>query len=527
MSDRLPGGAPSLVGISHYVSHYASMDPHREALVWGAERWTYRELDRAADEFARALLAAGVRPGDRVAMLTTPRPEFVLVLLGTFRAGAIWVGVNSKYRSREVIAILEDADPAVFVCLVDRDEANSFDLKTAVPRPTGRRRLLVSFPFKAAGAITIDQFLKRGRTPQPLPQQAVRETAAAIIYTSGTTGTPKGAVLSHGNFIYSYEAVSRSFEGLEELRDNLRMLCNLPPNHIGCLSEMVGNTVIRGGTLIFNDHFDAALVLRTIREERVSMFGGVPAMLALIVGHPDFPSADLSSVRAIGWGGAPAPDDLVDRLMAIGAHLFTNYGLTEGGAVITATPPRYDREVLARTIGAPTQHQEARIVVNERLAGVGEAGDIQVRGNGVFLGYWNNPEASAAAVTHDGWLITGDVAWSRPDGLWELHGRRGEMFKSGGYNVYPREVELALEEHPGVSLAAVIGMPDALYFEVGHAFISAVSNYNLSEEEIIEFLRTRLAAYKVPKRIQLLREMPMLPIEKIDKGALRTLATAS
>jgi acyl-CoA synthetase (AMP-forming)/AMP-acid ligase II len=513
VSEPLPGGPPRLVSLSDYVRRYATVTPDREALVFGAQRMTYAELDAAVDRCAAALSALGVAAEDRVAMLTTPRPEFIVVLLATLRLRAVWTGVNPKYRTEEIAHILADSRPRVFIALADSEG----------PAAVGALPIrLVTFPDALA------DLMANGSAPVASPLRALPDEPAVIVYTSGTTGRPKGAVLSHRCLIYAYEAVSLSFVGREEAREGLRLLCNLPPNHIGCLSEMVGNTLIRGGCLVLAERFEPAEALDLIEREQVTLFGGVPAMLQLMVQHPAFATADLSSVRAIGWGGAPAPIALVRTLAATGAHLFTNYGLTEGGAIVCATPPDNSLEDLADTVGRPAYIGEQRLVGdNGRPARLGQIGEIQLRGAGVFLGYWNDPDATEAAFTNDDWLKTGDLASARPDGRWVLHGRRGDMFKSGGYNVYPREIELELENHPDVALAAVVGTPHRLYFEVGHAFVQLRPGALVTEAKLLAYLRKRLANYKAPKRITVLDALPMLPIGKVDRAQLKAMARSA
>jgi acyl-CoA synthetase (AMP-forming)/AMP-acid ligase II len=273
---------------------------------------------------------------------------------------------------------------------------------------------------------------------------------------------------------------------------------------------------------VFADQFDPGETLDIIAREKITLFGGVPVMLESIFGHPSYATADLSSVRAVGWGGAPATRNLVRRMLATGAHLFTNYGLTEGGAVVTATPPTYSLEDLCDTVGAPDDRGDHKIAAEDgRALGPGESGEIWLRGAGVFLGYWNNPEATAAAMTDDGWLRTGDIAMAAENGAWRLEGRKADMFKSGGFNVYPREIELALEEHPEVAYTAVIGVKDLQYFEVGAAFVVPKPGCDPDPQTLKTFLRGQLANYKIPKTINILDSLPMLPIGKVDKAALR------
>jgi acyl-CoA synthetase (AMP-forming)/AMP-acid ligase II len=523
MPSALPA-APDLTRLCDFVTHYARLDPAREALVWNDLRLSYREFADSIDCCAAGLAAAGVEAGDRVAMLTTPRPEFAIVLMACLQRGAIWVGLNPRHRLAELQHVVEDCRPAMLISLLTGPDGRDYrpDLR-ALAHGVGR---VVTFPEALPGVATSLDSLQGVPTGAPAagpPGSA--DAPAVIVYTSGTTGKPKGALLSHRNLLFSYRSVSRSFAGKEYLRDGLRVLCNLPPNHIGGLSEILGNCIVRGGTAIFSERFDPSDVLRTIEKERVTLLGGVPLMLQRIFDHPCFARTDLSSLRLIGWGGAPAPRSLIERMASLGVHLFTNYGLTEGGAVISATPPDYAFDVLADTVGAPFDLHENRIVDEQgRDVPIGRTGEIRLKGGGVFLGYWNDPEATAAAFDSGGWLKTGDMAQRDGNGNWLLRGRTTEMFKSGGYNIYPREIEMALEEHPAVVIAAVVALPDPLYFELGHAFVALIPGSLVDGPSLREFLRVRLANYKIPKTVQVLEALPMLPIGKVDRAALKALA---
>ncbi|MGA9794435.1 MAG: class I adenylate-forming enzyme family protein [Rhizomicrobium sp.] len=516
MSGPLPGNLPRLVRLSDYVRHHAQTAPQREAVIFGTKRLNYRELDRTIERCAASLVRTGVRRGDRIAMLTTPRAEFATMLLAAQRIGAIWVGLNPRYKLAEIEFILDDCAPALFVAVPDDASGHSYaDELAAISRARPALQILSTIDF--------DKFLAGGDGTSAPAIVAGPEDPTVIVYTSGTTGKPKGALLAHRNLLYCYESVSRSFAGKESVRDGLRLLCNLPPNHIGCISEMLGNALIRGGTVVFAERFDPREMIDTIRTERITMIGGVPVMLQALFDHPAFADADLSSLKAIGWGGAPAPRALVQRIMDTGAHLFTNYGLTEGGAVVSATPANYDLDTLCDTVGAPDESENHKLVDDDgHTVATQVAAEIWLRGDGVFLGYWNNERATAQALTPDGWLRTGDIAKTRPDGMWVLEGRRSEMFKSGGFNVYPREIELALEDHPDIAMAAVLPVRDARYFEIGIAFVLPKPGHNPDAKAIEAFLRQRLANYKIPKRVVLRSDLPMLPIGKLDKQLLRT-----
>ena len=525
---------PKLPRICDYVAHYAQISPDREALVLGDRRYTYLEFERSVERTAAALRSAGILTGDRIAMITTPRPEFAILLMAAMRLGAIWVGINPRYTQSEVDHVLGDCTPSMLFSITRDPGGRQYrDLVTSCRDRFPFLKRIVTLPDALPGlSKDFDGFLAAGDDPpSPWPRPEARDAgggaaAAVIVYTSGTTGKPKGALLSNDNLIFSFDSVSRSFVGKEHLRENLRTLCNLPANHIGCISEMVGNTIVCGGTLVFAESFDAGDTLRLIESERITLFGGVPLMLEEIFAHHDAAKTDLSSVRIIGWGGAPITATLLETMAALDVHLFTNYGLTEGGAICSATPPDPSPDILCNTVGNPGTVQEYRIVGEDgEDVTAGATGEVWLRGRGVFLGYWNNPSATAQTIDTEAWLHTGDLVREREDGYWVLAGRKSEMFKSGGYNVYPREIELCLEQHPDVANAVVISVPDARFFEVGEAFVVPAPGRTITPAGLSAHLREYLAAYKVPKSIRILKVLPMLPIGKVDKQALQRMSS--
>ena len=305
----------------------------------------------------------------------------------------------------------------------------------------------------------------------------------------------------------------------------LRIINNLPVNHIGCVGDITCDTLVPGGTLVFQEQFDPGGMLELVARERITMFGHVPTALQLIVAHERFAATDFSGVELIIWEGAAAPAGLIEQLRRKCPNLANAYGMTETVGSVTFTFDATDLDVLASSVGWAVPEYEVRVADrDDGPVPAGEPGEVQVRGDFVTLGYWRRPEATRELFTADGWLRTGDLARLRPDGAIELIGRLKEMFKSGGYNVYPREIEQALEEHPEVALAAVIGLADPLYGEVGHAFVIAAPGRDPSPAELERHCRERLANYKVPKRFTVAPVLPMLPIGKVDKQALRSLA---
>jgi acyl-CoA synthetase (AMP-forming)/AMP-acid ligase II len=346
-----------------------------------------------------------------------------------------------------------------------------------------------------------------------------------MVYTSGSTGKPKGALLTHhGQILTGVVGVER--KGLR----NRRTICNLPINHVGAVGDICARTLIGGGTVFFHEEFDAARMMTDIEKERLDLFGGPPTIFQICASHPDFARRDLSSVELLAWGGAAMPLDLLRKLKEkTGARLCTvGYGMTETVGGVTFSELEDDDERVVETIGTPDERLPLRIWFDDegRETDIDEEGEIQVRGDFLMKGYWRRPGATAEAFTEDGWMHTGDLAKRRPDGHLLFTGRMSQMFKSGGYNVYPTEIELCLEEHPDVDIAAVVGVPDPKFQEVGYAYVLSMDDSSVDEETLRAWCKERLANYKVPKRFFVERELPLLPIGKVDKVRLKETATA-
>ena len=514
---------PKLALLADYPRHWATVAPTREAAVCGERRWTFGELATRVDQCAMALLAAGVRPGDRVATLGPPNPDFYVTFLATTSIGAIWLGLNPRYQHRELEYAVSDARPTVVFARTTIGERNYRNELAAIAGSDAISRIVLldsadvggvpkaipSGPFLAAGADHAERLATvRGE---------VDPTATClIVYTSGTTGSPKGAMISQTSLI----RVARVQAAIWPV-DPLRVINNLPINHIGCVGDLTCDTLVPGGTVVFQEQFDPNEMLALVDRERITMFGHVPTALQLMTDSPRWATTDFSTVQLIIWEGAAAPVDLIAQLRSKCPALANAYGMSETVGSVSFTFDADDLDTLANSVGWPVPEYGVRIANDDQPAAQGEPGEVQVKGDFVTQGYWQRPEATRELFTPTGWLRTGDLAVQRSDGAFQLIGRLKEMFKSGGYNVYPREIEQVLEDHPDVAMAAVIGVPDSLYQEVGHAFVLIPSGKPVPAEELAAHCRTRLANYKIPKRFTVTAEFPMLPIGKVDKQALR------
>lgn len=494
--------------------------PDALAAVDGERRLTHCEIGRQVDALARALLAAGVAPGDRVATMTPPSVDFWLTYLATVSVGAIWMGLNPRYQKPEYAYLFEDAEPSVVFVrspyegrdyVADLGDVAQRGVRfVALDAPTGRAEPLEV--FIAAGSSVNDRQLTARRTAVD------PEDTAVIVYTSGTTGKPKGAMLPH-RAIAAAASINVGWMGREGLESTI---CAAPINHVGALNNVCMNVFAAGGCIIFHHRVDVAEIGAIAAREGPSYLVASPTTFVMFQQSGISPEVGMGSYRLLVFGGGKTPEPLLAPVAATGVRMANVYGQTETVGIVTATIFGDSPRVMADTIGRPLPGCALRIArADGSEADVGESGEIQVRGPLTMTGYFRREEATREAFTADGWLRTGDLGTRRDDGYFTFVGRLKEMYKSGGYNVYPVEIENALAEHPGVSVAAVLPVPHELFQEVGHAFVVPIPGVRLEVEELRGFLRERLANYKVPKTFSIEEALPLLPSSKIDRQELR------
>ena len=511
--------------VSEFLGWHAARTPHVDAAVLGERRISYAQLKQQVDDLARALLAAGVCKGDRVATLCTPHPEYLIAFLASVSVGAIWVGLNPRYQTQELTYVAGDCDPVV---LIARTRIGGRDYATEIAAirevAPSMRRVVALDEDTPLGLEHMSDFLASGRSGARGALSEARANCGGrdpclIVYTSGSTGRPKGAMLHHEGIVQFCLMQNRVWPIARQ-----RVVNFLPINHVGCVVDLTCPTLAAGGCTVFMERFDAAESMALTERERISWWISVPSVFQMQLAVPDFDAYDLSALKLIVWEGAAMPESIIRRLLDIlPGGLATNYGMTESTSAMTVVPPTDDVDVLANSVGVPFEGVTVRLV-GEDGAEVrrGEPGEIQARSIYNMLGYWRRPEETAKTLLPGGWLRTGDIAVQRPDGSYRLVGRMTEMFKSGGYNVYPREVENVIESHPAVDLAAVVSRADPLWQEVGVAFV--IPRHMITAAELEAHCRERLANYKVPKHFVIRDNLPLLPIGKVDKRALRLLA---
>lgn len=522
---KAPFKQPAHKLIADYAMRYAHQTPEREAVVFAEQRLTYTKLYDQVIVCARALLAIGIEKGDRVAVLCTSRPEYWVTFLAATSIGAIWLGLNPKYQPQEIRYVIDDAQPRLLFAMAGFEGRTYTELVHSLQADYG---CITHTVFITESILNTQSWAEFMALADSIDHDALAQRKrqidtmdpALLVYTSGSTGKPKGALLSHYGLCFGSE-VGSSHLALREPR----ILCNFPINHVACVADTCCVNLVAGGTIVFQERFDPAQVLQTIERERLTLVGGVPTMLLMLLDHPDFVHTDFSSVELIAWGGAALPVSTIKRLQKLAPRLINVYGMTETAANTTYTSPDADLVELSETIGRPSPYMPCRIVnADAEECAVGEEGELQFKGDYLLLEYLNRPQASREVYTGDGWLHSGDLGYWRDNGTISLVGRLSDMYKSGGYNVYPREIENRLESHPAVAMAAVVAVPDKRYQEVGAAFVMTNQSSQITADGLRDFCKETLANYKVPKTFSLVNELPMLPVGKVDKVSLKQMA---
>jgi fatty-acyl-CoA synthase len=519
-----PGPALTL---GRMLDRTAERYPDREAVVFRAERVTYRELKRRADDFARGLLALGLGPGDHVVLWMPNCVEWNVAALGIAKIGAVTVTCNSRYKALEVDYVLRQSEARALV-MVDRFAAASVDyleilaeVRAGRRGPSPLRHVIVLGERRPADAVGFAEVERGGRSSagRGLDTLAVRpDDPLAMLYTSGTTGEPKGCLLSHGNVYFK----TRVYVDLHRWTAEDRYLVPVPYFHIfGSMGGIAANCLV-GSTQVVMDVFDPLEAMRLIEAERVTIFSGVPTMFITILGHPAFGRHDLRSLRTGSIGAAPVPVEIMRRIIdperGLGMDALVVYGLTEatGGTHWTRSGDPIEKRVA--TVGLATDDIEDRVVdpATGVPRGPGEEGELCVKGPTLMLGYYNKPEATAEKI-RDGWLHTGDMAVKDADGYVRITGRLTDMIIVGGFNTYPAEIEDFFLRHPKVLDVSVVGVPDPIMGEAVMAFVIPREGHALSAEEVQAFARGKIANFKVPKYVEIVDRFPLTGSGKVQK----------
>ncbi|HEU4321814.1 MAG TPA: AMP-binding protein [Roseiflexaceae bacterium] len=497
--------------ILHAFLGWQDRDPQRPCLRFGGQVFSYGQLGAEAALVAGGLRRLGLQRGDRLALFLDNSPRFLCCYLGAQLAGAVVVLVNTQYRQVELRHLLSDSEARLAVT----DAARRAELaRVQADLPALERVLLADAP-SAGGDLGYGELV--AGPPLEAPTLPAAGDLALIAYTSGTTGRSKGAMLSHGNLAANSAAVTAAWGWTADDR----LLLTLPLFHIHGLGVGIHGTLLSGAQVDLHTRFEAATVFDLLLTDPPTMFFGVPTMYTRLIGEARHRSLRPPPIRLYVSGSAPlGPQIFVEFAGLFGQPILERYGMTE--TVMNTTNP-LDGERRPGTVGRPFPGQEARVVDVASRAPLpdGEIGEIQVRGPHVCLGYWRRPDATAEVFGTDGWFSTGDLGRRSDDGYYTIVGRARELIISGGYNVYPREVEDVLAACPGVAEVAVFGAPDPEFGELVAAAVVRAPGSDLSAEQLVAFCRDQLAAYKKPRRVLFLDALPRNAMGKVQKQDLR------
>lgn len=521
--------------------------PNHVAIHFLGKNMTYRELHADALKLAAGLMSLGIARGDRISIMLPNCPQSVVAYYGALMAGGIVVQTNPLYVERELEHQLRDSG-AVAIITVDLLYARLSRVRTEQPAtgplPNLRHVVVTSLkdglpfpksmlypikqrmegfrseiPYGNIGVVAYRKLLGMKRHTVLFPDPAKSTDLAVLQYTGGTTGTPKGVMLTHRNLIANTMQISawcyKAVDGKE------KFLAALPLFHVFGLTVLMNMSVLRAGTLILLPRFEVETVLQTINQQKPTIFPGAPTMYVALIHHKDSAKTDLSSINVCISGSAALPLEVQEQFeLLTGGRLIEGYGLSEASPVTHANPVWGKRKI--GTIGIPMPDTEAAVIdpaSGERLA-AGELGELIVRGPQVMSGYWNKA-AETAQVLKDGWLYTGDLATMDEEGYFTIMDRIKDVIIAGGFNVYPREVEEVLFEHPAVREASVVGIKDEYRGETVKAFIVFKEGWQVSESQLDRWCRERLAAYKVPHHYAFRETLPKTMVGKVLRRKLQ------
>jgi fatty-acyl-CoA synthase len=545
MADNLPQPWVDGLTIGQVLAKTAERHADREAMVFPQldRRWTWRQFAADVDAAARGLISLGIRRGEHVAIWATNVPEWVLLQFAAARIGAVLVNINPAYRPYELEYVLKQSD-SVALFLVDQFKSSDYFsmLAEICPEVTQSKDGRINSPrFPKLRTVTA----LKGKPPagiplwqamvaagEKVPQQQLDELAwqlkpgdaINIQYTSGTTGFPKAATLSHRNLLLNAFYIGEC----QRLSEQDRICIPVPFYHcFGCVLGTLACAVYGSAMIIPAEYFQAGPTLDAIERERATSLYGVPTMFIAQLQDPSLPSRKITTLRTGIMAGAPCPIEVMRQLGdKLGATEMTiAYGQTEASPVVTQTRTDDPIELRVETVGRATPGIEVKIIdpATGQSLGDNEQGEFCCRGHAVMIGYYNNPEATAAAIDKEGWLHTGDLAVRLPNGYYKITGRLKDMVIRGGENIYPREIEEFLFTHPAVEQAAVVGVPDVKYGEELCVWIKLKAGQQTTADAIRDFCRAKLAHYKVPKYVKFVESFPQTVTGKIQKFKIRDL----
>jgi long-chain acyl-CoA synthetase len=500
-------GGNEWMNLDQMLQIHAKSNPEKKAVGWEDFSLTYKELNDNVQKLANQFFLNGIEVGDRIAIILANCPEFIISYYACMRVGALSVTINPTLTSRELGIIMNDCEPKIVIC------------NQVVNETLQNTNLNVEPQYLTVNHFSLNEILEHGPVENVIPRFKAEE--CSIIYTSGTTGIPKGAVLTYDNLYHNAKTFAESF-GMTEKE---RTLIVAPLFHTAAQTNCLNATIYSGGfNYLLPRWISTTNTLQTMEDERITFFFGPPTMYTYILNEQNLDKYNLS-LRIVYTGAAPLPEEIFNKWTeTFGFEIVEGYGLTETSPVVSFNPPNGRKKL--RSIGLPMKDVHVKIV-NELLeeAQVNEPGELLVKGPNVMKGYWNRPEENRKVFV-DGWFRTGDVAKKDEDGYLYIVDRKKDMIIRSGFNIYPREIEEVLYQHPAVLEAAVIGCPDAEKGELVKAVITLKQEVGEDfQKELETFCRKNLSGFKVPQQFEIVKEFPKTTTGKIMKTKLRDLYT--
>jgi acyl-CoA synthetase (AMP-forming)/AMP-acid ligase II len=521
----------NVANLAQLVDHARTAHGDIQGIADGDVRMTFAELADAIDTTAAALVRSGIEPGDTVGLWAPNIWEWVVAAMATFRAGAVLVPVNTRFKGREAAYVLQKARVKLLFTVNGFLDTDYVDLLRAPGTELPALGEIVLLRGEAADTTSCEELV--ARADDDARAEVARRSAAVagddvglIMFTSGTTGLPKGVMVAQGPLIRAF-----SFYGhCMGVQRGERYLIINPFFHAFGFNGGIVPCLLYGATIVPHAVFEVKAVLRKISEERINCLPGPPAIFQSLLNDPELDRYDLSSLRRCVTGAATIPVEMVVQMRErLGMEtVITAYGMTETTGLATICRPEDDPETIATTSGRAIADVEVRIAGDDgHEVPRGQPGEIWVRGFQIMKGYLDDPEQTAEAVDADGWLHTGDIGVMDERGYIDITDRKKDMYIVGGFNAYPAEIERMMIEHPRIGQVAVVGMPDARLGEVGAAFVVPAPGEPPQPEEIIAWCREQMANYKVPRQVFIVDSLPLNPSGKVLKYELRELAARS
>jgi fatty-acyl-CoA synthase len=507
------------LSVSQLLSKASTLNPNKEVIFDGSRRLTYSELETESHYIAAGLRQLGVKKGDRIAVSLPNWHEFIVVVFALAKLGAILIPFNTRFKSDEVGYIIKNSGAKAIFFPEDFDKIDHYQQYLDLKNKIGTLEHLIGVRFEGEGIYSYQKLLEEGKALAFIAEEIDhKEDTFLILYTSGTTGKPKGAMLTHKNLVHTAVA------GAEWMRCSPEDVFLMPTPVFHVMGLMFVLRVIASeARMVLMAVFRPEKALSLIEQEKVTIHPGVPTMFILELNHPSFKKYNLSSLRTGEMGGAPAPVEIIRRIRSeMGCNILIGYGMTETSPTLTLTGFDDEDYLRAETVGRPLQGVDLKIVDDNRNdVGMNTVGELACRSFGLMKGYYQDLDKTREVIDEHGWYYTGDLATMDEKGYIRIVGRKKEMIIRGGYNIYPREIEEIFYTHPAIMDVAIVGLPDSVLGEVSCACIRLKQEQKVSEEEIKEFIRDRIADYKMPDKILIMEDFPMTPSGKIKKVELQ------